>query len=283
MSRRTSRIHPGRVDATVPQHRGNERGDPGRDTTPTVSLIIPARNEAANLGWVLERIHDDVSEVILVDGFSTDATRRMAEFCRPDIRSVSQELPGKGAGLQAGFAAASGDIIVMIDADGSMDPREIPRYIWYLEHGFDFVKGSRFLAGGGSLDITALRSFGNRALMGIVNARFHAHLTDLCYGFIAFHRWWLPSLDLSGSGFEIETEMVLHALTAGLRVAEVPSIELPRRNGRSSLRTFRDGWRVLNTILRTPPQRPVPVESQTPGRPLADGSAAPASDWSGRR
>lgn len=246
-----------------PWSSGDRAHPAGRRRTPSVSLVIPARNEAHNLGWVLERIPAGIDEVILVDGFSTDATLAMAKFCRPSIRSVTQDRPGKGAALQAGFAAARGDIIVMIDADGSMDPQEIPHYIWCLEHGFDFVKGSRFVAGGGSLDITPLRRAGNHALIMLVNQRFHAHLTDLCYGFCAFHRWWLPSLDLSRPGFEVETEMTLHALTAGLRVAEVPSVELPRRSGQSSLRTFRDGWRVLKTILSTPPERAVALGLQT--------------------
>ena len=222
---------------------------------PTVSLIIPARNEAQNLPWVLERIPDCVDEVILVDGFSTDATVAMAEFCRPSIRSVGQKRGGKGAALVAGFEAAVSDYVLMIDADGSMDPAEIPRYIWFLDNGFDFVKGSRFVAGGTSLDITPLRRLGNWGLMQLARMRFGTNMTDLCYGFCGFHRRWLPSLGLQGSGFEIETEMTLQAVTAGLRIAEVPSIESPRRSGRSNLRTFRDGWRVLRTILRTSPRR----------------------------
>jgi hypothetical protein len=233
----------------------------------TVSLVIPARNEARNLPWVLERIPDCVDEVILVDGFSTDATVAMAEFCRPTIRHVKQKRRGKGAGLLAGFEAATGDYVLMIDADGSMDPDEIPRYIWYLDHGFDFVKGSRFVAGGGSLDITPLRRLGNWGLMLIAKTRFGAELTDLCYGYCGFQRRWLPTLALSASGFEIETEMTLQALTAGLRIAEVPSLEAPRRSGQSNLRTFRDGWRVLRTILRTPPRRPSMVEPSRPKTP----------------
>jgi hypothetical protein len=243
----------------------------------TTSLVIPARNEARNLPWVLERIPDCIDEVILVDGFSTDATLAMAKFCRPTIRSVGQKRAGKGAGLLAGFEEADGDYILMIDADGSMDPEEIPRYIWYLDHGFDFVKGSRFVAGGGSLDITPLRKFGNWALMLLVKLRFGTQLTDLCYGYCGFHRQWLPSLGLSGSGFEIETEMTLQALTAGLRIAEVPSLETPRRSGHSNLRTFRDGWRVLRTILGTPRSRPSvlgpyrPESPQSTSKPTVPG------------
>jgi glycosyltransferase involved in cell wall biosynthesis len=215
-----------------------------------VSLVIPAKNEAPNLAWVLEQIPDSVNEVILVDGQSTDATLMMATRCRPDIRIVAEQRPGKGSALRSGFAAATGDVIVMLDADGSMSPQEIPRYLYFLDNGYDFVKGSRFVAGGGSLDITRLRSAGNRALLTLINTLYRVRLTDLCYGFCAFRRCYLEYLQLQASGFEIETEMVIGALRAGLRIAEVPSLELPRRSGRSNLRSIRDGTRVLRTLLR---------------------------------
>jgi glycosyltransferase involved in cell wall biosynthesis len=232
--------------------------------TTRVSLVVPARNEARNISTVLTGIPDCVDEVILVDGNSTDATVAMAIHCRPDIRVVGQDVPGKGAALRAGFLAATGDVIVMIDADGSMSAEEIPHFLWYLEHGFDLVKGSRFVSGGGSSDITALRRAGNRALLATVNVLYDAQLTDLCYGFCAFRRCWLESLDLKAIGFEIETEMTIHALRAGLRVTEVPSFELPRRNGRSGLRTFRDGWRVLQTVVQ---HRWSVAEASTPSTP----------------
>ena len=214
-----------------------------------MSLVIPAKNEARNLPWVLEQIPESVNEVILVDGESTDATLMMATVCRPDIRIVAERRPGKGYALRSGFAAATGDVIVMLDADGSMCPQEIPRYLYFLENGYDFVKGSRFVAGGGSLDLTRLRSAGNRALLTLVNSRYRVRLTDLCYGFCAFRRCYLQYLRLQASGFEIEAEMVIGALRAGLRIAEVPSLELPRRSGRSNLHVLRDGPRVLRTLL----------------------------------
>jgi glycosyltransferase involved in cell wall biosynthesis len=216
----------------------------------TVSLIVPARNEAANIGWVLNRIPDCVDEVILVDGESTDATLEMARATLPSLRIVPQQGPGKGSALRTGFLAAKGEYIVMIDADGSMSPREIPRYIHFLESGFDLVKGSRFTGGGGSLDITALRRMGNRGLLALMNVMYQSSLTDLCYGFVAFNRNVLDRLDLQASGFEIETEITVRAIQAGLRVAEVPTLELPRRTGQSNLRTFRDGHRVLRTLLK---------------------------------
>jgi len=214
-----------------------------------VSLIVPARNEAANVGWVLARIPECVDEVILVDGDSTDSTLEMARASLPSLRVVAQQGRGKGSALRTGFLEAKGEYIVMIDADGSMSPAEIPRYVHFLENGYDLVKGSRFMGGGGSLDITTVRQLGNRALLALTNLMYQSTLTDLCYGFMAFRRDALDRMDLRSSGFEIETEMVVRALLSGLRVAEVPTLELPRRTGQSNLRTFRDGQRVLRTLL----------------------------------
>ena len=160
----------------------------------TVSLVIPARNEARNIAWVLEQIVDDVDEIVLVDGHSTDATLITALRYRPDIKVVAQEGAGKGSALRTGFLAATGDIIVMMDADGSMAPQEIRHYLHFLHNGYDFVKGSRFTGGGGSLDITRFRRLGNRFLLTVFNTLYDADLTDLCYGFCAFHRRYLDAL-----------------------------------------------------------------------------------------
>jgi hypothetical protein len=218
--------------------------------TGTVTLVIPAKNEAGNIAWVLEQVPACVDEIIIVDGNSTDATLVTARSCLPDVRVITQQGTGKGDALRAGFLAASGDVIVMIDADGSMSPKEIPHFLYFLANGYDFVKGSRFVGGGGSLDITRLRRLGNQSLLVLANTLYGAHLTDLCYGFCAFHRRYLDFLDLTTPGFEIEAQMTICALQAGLRVAEVPSLEMPRRSGHSNLRTFRDGTRVLRTVLR---------------------------------
>jgi glycosyltransferase involved in cell wall biosynthesis len=226
------------------------RSAPGRGADLRVSLVIPTKNEAANIAYVLEQVPACVDEIILVDAHSVDATIVTAQFCRSDVRVVHQPGTGKGDALRAGFLAATGDVIVMMDADGSMSPQEIPRYLYFLANGYDYVKGSRFVGGGASLDITRLRRLGNHGLVFMLNHLYDTHLTDLCYGFCAFHRRYLSFLDLSTPGFEIETQMTICALRAGLRVAEVPSLEMPRRAGRSNLHTFRDGTRVLRTLLR---------------------------------
>jgi Glycosyl transferase family 2 len=226
----------------------------------TVSVVIPALNEERNIAWVLERIPEFVDEVVLVDGHSTDRTVEVARAVRPDIVVVIEHGAGKGAALRAGFAAASGDIIVMIDADGSMNPDEIDRFVTPLLNGYDLVKGSRFLDGAGSLDLTVLRRIGNQALTRVTNSLFLIRFSDLCYGFCSFRRDCLSALALTAHGFEIETELVVHAVKAGLRIAEVPSVELPRRCGKSNLRTFYDGKRVLRVLVRERlARRPRPV------------------------
>jgi glycosyltransferase involved in cell wall biosynthesis len=217
---------------------------------PSVSLVIPVRNEARNIASVLEQIADDVDEIILVDGNSTDVTVITARAYRPDVRIVPQQGTGKGSALRTGFQAATGEIIVMMDADGSMSPQEIRHYVHFLINGYDFVKGSRFISGGGSLDITWIRQLGNWFLLTVFNTFYDAHLTDLNYGFCAFQRRYLEHLHLSATGFEIEAEMTVRAMQAGLRIAEVPSLELPRRSGVSNLHAIRDGIRVLRTVLR---------------------------------
>jgi hypothetical protein len=237
--------------------------------TPTVSLIIPTRNEARNVADVLGRLPKMVTEVVLVDA-SSDVTKLMARSSRSDIRIIGEPAPGKGNALRAGLAAAHGDVLVAMDADGSMSPEEIPRFVHPLEHGFDFTKGSRFMAGGGSLDITPTRRAGNRALVEAANLLLGVRYTDLCYGFFAMRRIFLESLDLRSTGFEIETEIIVRAQLIGLRIAEVPSVELPRRTGESNLRAVRDGTRVLRTLL---------MERRL--QRAAGGSGGPLSEHSG--
>jgi glycosyltransferase involved in cell wall biosynthesis len=254
-----------------------------------VSVVIPAKNEARNLPDVFAALPPDLHEVILVDGYSTDDTVEVARRLRPGITVIGQTRKGKGNALACGFAVASGDVIVMLDADGSTDPAEIPRFVDAVVQGADFAKGSRFLPGAGSSDISQLRQWGNYCLNKVVNLIYGTRYTDLCYGYNAFHRSCLDVMDLDagepddadqgsmlwGDGFEVETLINVRIAKAGLRVAEVPSFERSRQYGTSNLNAFSDGIRVLRTIHaeRSRTARRAAMSNVVPVRPAAPSDA----------
>ncbi len=218
--------------------------------TPTVSVVIPAMNEAANIPHVFATLPRWVNEVVLVDGRSTDGTVAVARAIRPETTIVCQPGFGKGDALLAGFAACRCDIIVTIDGDGSTDGREIVQFVSALVAGADFAKGSRFASAGRSDDITLTRRCGNRLLNVLVNRMFGTHYTDLCYGFNAFWARYLGAMAVDCPGFEVETLMSIRAAKAGLVIQEIPSYERPRLYGSSNLSAIRDGCRILRVILR---------------------------------
>jgi len=230
---------------------------------PTVSVVVPSLNEERNLPYVFSRM-PAVDQVVLVDGGSSDRTVERARELMPSIDVVHQTRKGKGNALVCGFAACTSDIIVMIDADGSTDPAEIPLFVRALTDGADFAKGSRFAHGGHSEDITRIRRVGNAGLNFAVNRLFGTKFSDLCYGYNAFWRWVVPYLNLPdqlvaapsngemlwGDGFEIETLINVRAAGLELKVTEVASIEAARLHGVSNLNAIRDGKRVSRTIVR---------------------------------
>lgn len=256
---RLSRSGPAIPNPTMPLGMG-EILDAGRDLeyqmtaaglprVPTVSVVVPAKNEARNLGHVFATIPEWVDEIVLVDGHSADDTVAVAQQLCPDAKIVAQQRRGKGDALQVGFRACKGDIIVMLDADGSTDGAEIARFVGALMTGADFAKGSRFASGGGSADITSTRRWGNWVLSALVNLLFGTRYTDLCYGYNAFWARHLPALAVDCDGFEIETMMNIRAARAGLVIQEIPSHERARVYGESNLRVIRDGWRIAKVIM----------------------------------
>lgn len=254
-----------------------------RPSEPRVTIVVPARNEARNLEVVLPRL-PQVHEVLVVDGSSTDDTAAVVARVAPHARLLHQTRKGKGNALAVGFEAATGDVVVMFDADGSANPEEIATYVQALVDGADFAKGSRVLGEGGSEDITLIRDAGNRGLTMFTNLVIGTRYTDLCYGYNAFWRDVLPALALPsprgheaqrGDGFEIETMINVRVAQTGLAVTEVPSVELVRIFGESNLHAVRDGLRVLRTIL-TERLRPVARRGGAPVTVTVPDAAAMA-------
>ena len=215
----------------------------------TVSVVIPALNEAESLPHVLPRIPRWVDEVILVDGASIDGTMEVARRIMPRVRLVTQDRRGKGAALRCGFAAARGDIVVHLDADGSTDPAEIEAFVDCLLAGADFAKGSRFAQGGRTDDITPLRRLGNWGFVVLTNMLYGSRFSDITYGYNAMwrrhHHLLAPEID----GWAHEIVANIRAHRRGLRVVEVPSCEAPRVAGEAKLRTFSAGWTILKAII----------------------------------
>lgn len=234
-------------------------------TTPGVTVLIPTKNEAENLPLILEALPDIVDEVIVIDGNSSDGTRTVAEEHPRVTKVISQSGRGKGGALSLGMRHASREYVVNLDADGSMDPNEIPRFVAELDDGADVVRGSRYLPTGGSSDLTPFRSGGNRMLTGLANILYGVEWTDVTYGYAAFRKSALEQMDVFyfdskvgspmlsrgmsyGQGFEIECLIFCRSVRRGLVVVEVPSMETPRWHGASNLMAVPDGIRSLLAI-----------------------------------
>lgn len=214
-----------------------------------ISVIIPTLNEVSNIKYVFPFIPRFIDEIIVIDGDSIDGTREEILKYRSNAKIVIYAIPGKGIALRKGFELATGDIVVMMDADGSHDPKELPSLIQPVLDGYDASKASRLLPGGGSDDFTLFRRFGNKVFITMVNKMYGANCTDLCYGYRAFKKDALRVMHCESDGFEIETEQSIRAIKAGLRVKEVPSFEAKRKYGNSRLNSFKDGWRILSLII----------------------------------
>jgi glycosyltransferase involved in cell wall biosynthesis len=215
-----------------------------------VSLVIPTLNEESNIKEVFPYIPEFIDEVVVVDGNSTDRTRDEILKYRKDTKIIVEKPLGKGAAMRTGFENTTGDIVIIMDADGSHDPKEIPGLLEPVLDGYDVSNGSRMMPGGGSADITPFRRLGNRLFVTMVNIMYGSSYTDLCYGYRAFKKEALKKIYCQSKGFEIETEQSIRMKKAGLKVKEVPSFEARRKNGDSNLNSFRDGWKIFNTILK---------------------------------
>jgi glycosyltransferase involved in cell wall biosynthesis len=216
-----------------------------------VSIAIPTMNEAANLPYVLPRIPalPEIIEVILVDGGSTDDTVEVARACLPSIRIVRQGGKGKSDAVRCGVQEAAGEFVLTMDADGSHDPADIPRFIEGARAGYDLVKGARYLPGGGSFDDTRLR----RTLVWITdrvaNTLWGTRFTDVVFGMFLIRQRCFFDLKLTSNGFAIESQILARAARRGCKIHEIPVIERSRLSGSSHLSIIRDGWFIGSTVF----------------------------------
>jgi glycosyltransferase involved in cell wall biosynthesis len=218
-----------------------------------VTVVIPTLNEEKTIADIIwELNHLGYHDIVIVDGNSCDRTVEIAK--EYGVNVLVQNGRGKGAALREAFNHddVNGDMILMIDADGSMNPKEVPGLIDALGSGADLAKGSRFLQPGYSEDMNLIRRIGNHFFIWLVNLFWSANYTDLCYGFGVFRKSAVRKLypHLRSKNFEIETEIFIKAKKMGLRVVEAPSIEFRRKHGKSNLDAVSDGFRILRTIFR---------------------------------
>jgi glycosyltransferase involved in cell wall biosynthesis len=220
-----------------------------------ISIIIPTLNEEENLPIVLREIKEFFCkrkeyryEIIVVDGYSNDATVTIAK--KYGCKILFDKI-GKGSALRKGMKVANGDVIITMDADVSHRAVELGLLIEGIRAGFDVVMGSRFIQGGGTDDMPWYRKLGNKFFVFLVNLIWRTKYSDLCYGYRSFSKPAVKKLLplLKCDGFGIETEISIKSSKLGLRILEVPSFEKSRHKGEGKLRTFRDGWKILKTIL----------------------------------
>jgi glycosyltransferase involved in cell wall biosynthesis len=226
------------------------RPAPDRDAV-QVSVVIPCLNEADSIAQCViaaRRVLDEhglEGEVVVVDNGSEDDSATLARLA--GARVVDEPRRGYGSAYLAGFAAARGEYIVMIDADLTYDFEEIPRFVRALDEGAELVMGNRMQAvQPGAMSV--LSRIGNPLLSGFLNLLFRTPVGDAHCGMRAVRRDVLPRLALQATGMELASEMVIRASRSGLDIRELP-IALHPREGESKLSPFRDGWRHLRLML----------------------------------
>lgn len=217
-----------------------------------VSIVIPTWEEEKNLPLVLKEIRNFFRknkhsyEILVIDRYSKDRTVSTAKKfgCR-----ILFDNKGKGSAIRKGMKHAKGKIIVTMDADISHRPIELGLMIAGIKAGYDIVMGSRFIQGGGTGDMPWYRRVANKLFVKLINLVWSMNYSDLCYGYRAFNRKVLKKLRLQQDGFGIETEISVKAAKKGLKVLEVPSFEKKRLHGEGKLRSLRDGYIILKTIV----------------------------------
>jgi len=222
-----------------------------QNTTP-YSIVVPARNEEQTIGDVLRAVRDMTDDLIMIDGHSSDATVAIAR--QYGARVVEDNGRGKGDAVRVGLAAAHCPITVFIDADGSHDPRDIPKLVAPIAAGeADLVMGSRMLGGSEELfgSISELiRLIGSLVISLSINYRYGVRLTDYQNGFRAIRTEVGRTIGLTSNITTIEQEMAMKCLKHGYRVVERPAHEYRRKGGVSKINVLKVAHIYVLNLIR---------------------------------
>lgn len=214
-----------------------------------VSLIIPTLNEAAVLPKTLALVPKKLfEEMIVVDGHSKDATLTVAR--KLGCRTFLQPRFGYGDAVSYGVKQAKGSAVIFMDADGSQDPKALPRFIAKLKEGHDLILGSRYLPGSGSEDDTLIRYLGNKIFTFLANSIHHLNLSDSLYLYAAFPKKSFKRIRPTSDNMEFCMEFIIRARKAGLDIVEIPVKEKKRLAGNSKVNAFYHGFRILLWTLK---------------------------------
>ncbi|MDP3990842.1 MAG: glycosyltransferase family 2 protein [Candidatus Nealsonbacteria bacterium] len=214
-----------------------------------VSLVIPTRNEAKSLGRTIQEIPAGfVDEIIVSDGHSTDGTLETAKGL--GCQAITQEGRGFGLGIISGIKHCTGDIIIIMDADGSQNPADIPRLIEKIKEGYDIGWGSRYVQKKKTADDTWLRYFGNQFFTFLTRILHGVKTADILYMFAAFKKEVFEKVSLRSPGFEFCIELPVKAHKAGFKFGEVPCVERKRLADETKVNDLLDGWKILSAILK---------------------------------
>lgn len=217
------------------------------------TLIIPTKNEEGAIGKVLKEIPKNlIQQIIVVDGHSKDKTVQeiKANLRKGKDKLIMQKSKGYGNAFIEGFKQAKGGVIIMMDADGSHNPADIPFLLQKITIGYEYVMASRYMAGSKSYDDTFIRWLGNMIFTLLTNIVHGTHITDSLYLYTAITKKGFAKLKLNSPGFEFCTEILVKAHNAGLRFAEIPAIERKRYHGNSKVNALMDGLKILKTIFK---------------------------------
>lgn len=210
----------------------------------SITVVIPTKNEAGGIKKIIESVRVYADEIIIVDGHSNDDTVKIAK--EMGIPVFMDKRKGVGAAKRLGISKSHSDIIVLLDADGSHNPKDIPKLIKpIILNRADMVIASRIKGGSDEFEINfsgLVRQSGGDLIASIINYRFKVNLTDSLNGFRAIRRSTALKLNLNANDFDIEHEMIIKCLKKGFKIIEVASHEYARGWGKAKLPTFSKGW-----------------------------------------